>query len=461
MSVLDELLVSTHGKLKPEQSSGIKEVVTTPRHIAKEIVQAVSAKIPEHMWTPDLKILDIYCKSGVFLDEFRKELLKRTKHYYEKPGLSDKEINKQCNLHIIYNQICGFTSSELCKVLVTREIYGSLITNSNIKYIKNYDKLVNNKNPKLLIETLKEELGEMNMKGFDVVIGNPPYNKGMDLDFVNLGYDLSSNITAMITPAKWQTTADDYSGCASKNIDYKQFREKLVPHMSEVCFYPECKDIFKIGQIDGITWYIMDKDTHEKIKVTNKCKLQPHFNSVSERSLRERERESLHNIGSEIVHSLGNYPRFKFPYVNMRRYEVWVNNQISLGGSCGDSDSCTWTTKGQCKVIGAGYLLDKQKGETSPSGASNCIFSSDSREECENFISWLNTKFTRFFVAINISKLTGILTDDYFRFVPAPLLNPDGTYNWSIKYTDELLYNHYKLDSKYQEVINTVIKERS
>lgn len=26
---------------------------------------------------------------------------------------------------------------------------------------------------------------------FDVVIGNPPYNRGMDLDFVKLGYDNS------------------------------------------------------------------------------------------------------------------------------------------------------------------------------------------------------------------------------------------------------------------------------
>lgn len=129
---------------------------------------------------------------------------------------------------------------------------------------------------------------------FNVVIGNPPYNKGMDLDFVDKAYQLSDNLVAMITPAKWQTTADDYSGCASKNIDYKQFREKYVPHMKEICFYPECKDIFKIGQIDGITWYIMDKDTHEKTKVTNKCKLQPHFNSVTERSLRERERERVY-----------------------------------------------------------------------------------------------------------------------------------------------------------------------
>ena len=43
---------------------------------------------------------------------------------------------------------------------------------------------------------------------FDVVIGNPPYNKGMDLDFVDLGYKISNKYTVMITPAKWQTTAE-------------------------------------------------------------------------------------------------------------------------------------------------------------------------------------------------------------------------------------------------------------
>ena len=78
---------------------------------------------------------------------------------------------------------------------------------------------------------MKKEFGQMK---FDVVIGNPPYNKGMDLDFVDLGYKISNKYTVMITPAKWQTTADDYSGCASKNINYKQFREMYVPHMSSL-----------------------------------------------------------------------------------------------------------------------------------------------------------------------------------------------------------------------------------
>ena len=56
---------------------------------------------------------------------------------------------------------------------------------------------------------MKKEFGQMK---FDVVIGNPPYNKGMDLDFVDLGYKISNKYTVMITPAKWQTAADDYSG---------------------------------------------------------------------------------------------------------------------------------------------------------------------------------------------------------------------------------------------------------
>ena len=58
---------------------------------------------------------------------------------------------------------------------------------------------------------------------FDVVIGNPPYNKGMDLDFVYKGFDLSTQYCVMITPAKWQTAADNQR-VASKTINYKQFR---------------------------------------------------------------------------------------------------------------------------------------------------------------------------------------------------------------------------------------------
>ena len=67
-------------------------------------------------------------------------------------------------------------------------------------------------------------------------------------------------------------------------MSYGQFRKKLVPHMREVVFYPDCSDIFRIGQIDGITYYILNKnEVYDKCKVVNKSRLQKYFNSVETR----------------------------------------------------------------------------------------------------------------------------------------------------------------------------------
>lgn len=66
----------------------------------------------------------------------------------------------------------------------------------------------------------------------------------------------------------------------------------------------------------------------------------------------------------------------------------------------------------------------------------------------------LNCKFTKFFVACNISKLTGILTNDYFRFVPAL---PTGKFDHI--YIDQELYEAFDLPQKYRDVIEAVIKE--
>ena len=289
MSTLENMYIKSFpDRVKNEYN---KDQIFTPVHIAKEMVQAVVKQLKPEDWNKDLKVLDIYCKSGIFLYEFYLELFTRTKHLHYQDGLTEKEVEQRCREWILNNQLYGICTDPFLQLISIRTVYGHIPENSNIKYINNFDSLVNNTNSKLFWDTLKEQFGEETMKKFGVVIGNPPYNKGMDLDFVDKACQLSNNITCMITPAKWQTTADDYSGCASKNIDYKQFREKLVPHMNTVCFYPDCRDVFDISQKDGVTWYIMDKNTYEKIKIINKCKLQKHFNSVTTRKLIERERD--------------------------------------------------------------------------------------------------------------------------------------------------------------------------
>ena len=79
----------------------------------------------------------------------------------------------------------------------------------------------------------------------------------------------------------------------------------------------------------------------------------------------------------------------------------------------------------------------------------------NSIDECRSLESWINCKFTRFFVLMNISKLTGILTNHYWRFVPAP---PSGKFDHI--YTDAELYKAFNLPQKYIDVIEAVIKER-
>lgn len=437
--VLEEILSILPSKVHYDKSSDSK--VLTPLKVAHEMIDA----LPDEVWTRDIKIIDICCKSGVFLYEAYLKLME------SKELISEFPDRRERHFHIINNQLYGLCPDEQCQFISMRTVYGQLRANSNIIYIKDYSSIINNVDKSFLYETLKKEFGTMQ---FDIVITNPPYNRGMDLDFVDLAYKLSSQYTVAITPAKWQTAAPDQR-IASK-ISYGEFRAKYVPHMSQVVFYPDSKDVFDIEQCDGITWSVLDKNTHEKCKVINKCRYVSHFNSVDIRNIRER--ESLHNVGAEIVHRLGVYETFKFKPSLPKRYQVYVNSQTTLGKT---KRSMLVSSDNDMLVVGANEIIDNTYGIGPMSGTCTLAFTSDSREECENFVSWLNTKFTRFFVAINISKLTGIINNDSFRFVPAPPLNPDtNTYDWSHPYTDEFLYDYYKVSPEHQSIINSIIRER-
>lgn len=361
-----------------------------------------------------------------------------------KPYILRDSPEDYCNNKLTVNVvITRFYKDGMCQLMSTRTVYGTIQgENNTISFENNYLTVMQNTDKTFLYERLKKEFNTMK---FDVVIGNPPYNKGMDLDFVDLGYKISNKYTVMITPAKWQTTADDYSGCASKNINYKQFRELYVPHMSYVCFYPACKDVFDILQVDGITWYLLDKCNHEQCIMKNKCRYTKAFNSCEKRSIKNR--ESLFNIENEIVKYLGNYNIFTFPYqYKYKHFQVWTNTQVPGGGLS------TQIAVRKTQFVGESHIGEDNGIYIEHSNASICSFSSDSKAECESFISWLNCKFTRFFVAINPTKLTGIITNDNFRFVPAP---PTGKFDHI--YTDEELYKAFNLPQKYIDIIEAVI----
>lgn len=254
----------------------------------------------------------------------------------------------------------------------------------------------------------------------------------------------------MITPAKWQTAEADQK-IASK-MSYGEFRKKLVPYMEQVTFYPDSGECFEIYQLDGISWYLINKqkDKDKACIVINKCKCQKYFNSEVLRDITNR--QTLNNIGNEINIIFKDIKKFsieeKFKELN-KKYVVAANTKLAKG------NKGILTSDGRTYCISMMYILDREKNEKCPSEENKLVFTSNTKEECESFISYINTKLVRFLVLINISKLNGIWTDDYFRFVPAP---PSGKFDHI--YTDEELYDAFNLPQKYRDVIEAVIKER-
>lgn len=288
----------------------------------------------------------------------------------------------------------------------------------------------------------------------DIVISNPPYNKGMDIDFVLNSFNITSKYLCVIVPAKWKS-ADANQHVANTSATYGVLRSRIVNHIKKLVFYPCCKDVFDILQVDGISYFIVDKSKQfNECNIVNKCSCISSFNSETSRSIING--ETLLNIGQEIVDSLGNYNSFKFIDPKQGRYQVWTNKKISGGGFA------TMTKPRQNLILGESRIEDTEElGHWyGRSEDSTLTFSSDRLLECQSFLSYINTRFVRFFVAINISKLTNIMCDACFKFVPAPPCDKYGAYIWDTIYTDEYLYNLYKLDSKYIEVIESIIKSR-
>lgn len=426
-------------KIYPTGRISGSNYIFTPQNIVEDMLNM----LPDDFWTPDKKILDIYTKSGRFLKEAFKRL-------YNSPYLADMDVAKR-KRHILTEQLFGLTDDFTCLLLSERMLYGyAQYGKKHIKMIKNMVTFVQSQDHKFINNLLEKEFDTMK---FDLVIGNPPYNKGMDLDFVDLGYKISDQYTVMITPAKWQT-AEANQKVSSKNINYGQFRQMYVPHMKYVCFYPDCKDVFNIMQADGISWYLIDKlHTYDKCTIVNKLNANKVIDSVSERNLCDS--NTLFNAGDEIIKYIGKYNNFTFPDCDYGRFRVFTNNHAPGGALYAFSP-----TASSIHIIGKSYLLDTHTkrlafGETSLPDDAVAVYASDDLSECQSFISWLKTKFVRFFVAVNISKLAPMMCNECFKLVPAP---PSGKFDHI--YTDKELYKAFNLPQKYIDVIEAVVKER-
>lgn len=216
--------------------------VMTPPDIANKMLDL----IPQELFSnSDTKILDPFCKSGVFLREAAKRFIEGEKDQFD--------TLQECIDHVFQNQLYGIAITELTSLLSRRSVYCSKYPNSpysisvfdkenaqgNIIYHRiqhewegtgdkrhckrcgasaaEYDRdiaLENHAYELIHIDNPKEII---NMK-FDVVIGNPPYQLGFGLKggnsanaksiynlFIDQAIKLNPRYLCMIVQSRWMT----------------------------------------------------------------------------------------------------------------------------------------------------------------------------------------------------------------------------------------------------------------
>jgi site-specific DNA-methyltransferase (adenine-specific) len=312
---------------------------------------------------------------------------------------------------------------------------------------------------------------------FDVVIGNPPYNNDLYVDFVELGTKLSKEISTFITPSKWQAKGGE------KN---KRFRENIVQYMNKIVVYKDSTEIFDIEEWGGICYYIITKKPTATKLIKNICKrnnsLSSNFEPHNETNI------ILYNIKIlQIIRKVQQYKNItdsiclnRQVYVNeqdrgeqtkqeeyttdyievmqgellvgyKKIYELYTQKDIEkykcicsiMSGSALAFDSTN-------KVLGIPKMSILKPYQV-PKGSFPILKYFTTEQECNSFVSYMNTHLISFLYYLGCCGTT--MTKEFFRFIP----NQE---EFNHIFTNEELYKRYDITQEEINIIESIIKER-
>lgn len=479
------------------------EVFTPP-----EIVNAMLDMLPQELFkNPDTTFLDPACKTGVFLREIAKRLIK---------GLAPQFPDLQERIdHIFHKQLFGIAITELTSLLSRRGLYCSKYPNSEFS-VSHFSDADGNIRYKRINHTWKDgrcifcgasqkeyERGEelethayefihtvnaekiFDMK-FDVIIGNPPYQlnvgsggKGSGTAiplyhlFVNQAKKLMPKYLVMIIPSRW------FSG--GRGLD--SFRKSMLSdyRLAKIVDFADSKDCFPgVDIAGGVCYFLWDRD---KTPNNHLCEIVNSYKGILSSEIRNPNEFSVFIRNNQAIDIVKKVLSFR---------EITLNNKVRPVSLYGLNTNIKLSEHGEVAVKysgGIGYCtmadiragkdtIDKYKvyisaasydhaGQPDKDGKRrilsivdilppNTICTStyividvfDTFEEAENLVRYLKTQFVRFLLAqICISQH---ISRDTFSFVPMQ--------DFSKPWNDEELYEKYSLTNNEIGYINSIIK---
>ena len=474
--------------------------VFTPPNIATKMLDL----LPQELFSdPNAKFLDPFSKSGVFLREIAKRLLK---------GLENQIPDLQERIdHIMHHQLYGIGITELTAYMSRRSLYCTARANSKHSVTHFPDEDGNiffeeishtwDKNRKCIYCGVNEkDFGDEKREGlskyaypfihnlnpyqdmnFDVIIGNPPYQMNVGVEkknfaiaiyhkFIQQAIKMNPRYLCMIVPSRW------FSG--GRGLD--DFREEMLNdrRLKEIHDYPNASDVFSGVEIKGgVNYFLWENDyngdclvkTYEKGVCISEMK-RPLKEEGADIFIRNNQAISIyHKVRklneksfSEIVSVqtpfglLSSFKAYKKePFENA--IKVYGNNYVGYIGNNLDIKNKHWINAHKVivpKAVGSGNPQDDVVKPIYAEPNSCCtqtylvIGPFANKERCENVMSYIQTKFFHFM--LGLKKITQDGMRGVYQFVPQQKFDKP--------WTDAELYKKYSLTEEEIAYIEKMVR---
>lgn len=503
----------SHSVYNPDVLSCIANLsndeVFTPPELANQMIDLLPQELFEN---PATTFLDPCCKSGVFLREIAKRLIK---------GLERQipDLEKRLE-HIFSRQLFGIAITELTSLLSRRSVYCSKFPSSRWSAYQFPD---NRPQGNIVYQRIKHtwkdgkciccgasqseydrdeqfeshayqfihnfDVNIVSDMKFDVIIGNPPYQMsdggGMKTDsasgsaiplyhrFVLQAQKLNPEYLCMIIPSRW------FSG--GRGLD--EFREHMLSdnRLVSLVDYTDSRDCFPgVDIAGGVCYFLWKRDYNGPCNV---CNIYQEKTALSTRYLNEFSVFIRHSQAINIIHkvlsqnetTMNNIVYSSKPF-GFRSFETGRSdrqvNDIELIGSKGI------TFVKQEEITTNADLIYKWKvvmskasaehaGQTDQAGRKRIVSkveilkprqictetylllsTFDTEIEAANLKEYVKTRFFRFLMSTIL--LTQNIAKDKFQFIPIQ--------NFSEPWSDKQLYAKYGLTEEEIAFIESMIR---